>query len=98
MAGSFALGFSACVSLPQPTPVDVARAQKATPGVTLEGLTSDRRTYVKTCSGCHALHLPAEFPSQRWPSLVQEMVTVQKVKLTGEQRQQIEEFLMAMAP
>jgi len=68
------------------------------PGVTLENLTQDRKTYVKTCSGCHALHLPAEFPSQRWPSLVQEMVTVQKVKLTGEQRHQIEEFLMAMAP
>ncbi len=98
VAGSFTLGLLACASLPQPTPEDVARAQKTTPGVTLESLGQDRRTYVKTCSGCHALHLPREFPGQRWPSLVQQMVTVQKLKLTSVQRQQIEEFLVAMAP
>jgi len=98
VAGSFALLLSACAALPQPTAADVERAQKTVPGVTLDDLSRDRKTYVKICSGCHALHVPAEFPSQRWPSLVQEMVTVQKVKLTTEQRQQIEEFLTAMAP
>jgi len=41
--------------------------------------------------------LPKEFPVARWPSLVEEMVTVQKVKLSLEQRQQIEEFLIVMA-
>ena len=96
--GFLALGLGGCVSLPQPTPADVIRAQKANPEVTLESLTQARKTYVRTCSGCHALHLPTEFPAQRWPSLVQEMVTVQKVKLSGEQRLQIEEFLLAMAP
>jgi len=96
--GLLALGLAACASLPQPTAVDVARAQQTYPDVTLESLTLDRKTYVKTCSGCHALHLPAEFPAKRWPSLVQEMVTVQKVKLSTEQRQQIEQFLLAMAP
>ncbi|MGO9831718.1 MAG: hypothetical protein ACLPJH_16390 [Myxococcaceae bacterium] len=94
----FALGLAGCASLPQPTPADVTRAQKTYPDVTLESLTLDRKTYVKTCSGCHALHLPTEFPAQRWPSLVQKMVTVQKVKLSTEQRQQIEQFLLAMAP
>ena len=90
-------GLMACVSLPQPTPADVTRAQLMQPGVTLESLTQDRKTYVRICSGCHALHIPSEFPAARWPALVQEMVTVQKVKLTTEQRQQIEEYLMAMA-
>jgi hypothetical protein len=52
---------------------------------------------VRICSGCHALHLPKEFPSARWPSLVDEMVTVQKVKLSVQQRQQVEEFLIVMA-
>ncbi len=89
---------AACASLPQPTAADVARAQLTQPDVTLESLTQDRKTYAKICSGCHALHLPAEFPGTKWPSLVQEMVTVQKVKLTAEQRQQIEQFLVAMAP
>jgi len=98
VAGSLALLLSACASLPQPTAADVERGQKTVPGLTLEDLSRDRKVYVKICSGCHALHLPAEFPSLRWPSLVQQMVTVQKVKLTAEQRQQIEEFLTAMAP
>ena len=92
------LGLTGCAALPQPTSADVTRAQKGNPDVTLESLTQARKTYVHTCSGCHALHLPAEFPAQRWPSLVQEMVTVQKVKLSGEQRLQIEQFLIAMAP
>jgi len=98
LAVTLFLALSGCASLPQPTPADVARAQQTHPEVTLESLTQARKTYVKTCSGCHALHLPTEFPAHKWPSLVQEMVTVQKVKLTGEQRQQIEEFLLAMAP
>jgi Dihaem cytochrome c len=83
--------------LPQPTPEDVSRAQGNFPGTTLVSLSDARKTYVKTCSGCHALHLPTEFPPQKWPSLVNEMVTVQKVKLSTEQRQQIEEFVIVMS-
>ena len=60
-------------------------------------LAADRRTYVRVCSGCHALHLPREFSSAQWPFFVDEMVVVQKVKLSGEQRKQIEEFLIVMA-
>src|SRR5271154_4344871 len=92
-----ALAVASCASLPQPTPEDVTRAQGAYPGTTLASLTEARKTYVRTCSGCHALHLPTEFPPARWPSMVNEMVTVQKVKLSIEQRQQIEEFLIVMA-
>jgi mono/diheme cytochrome c family protein len=88
---------SGCSSLPQPTVEDVSRAQTRVPDVTLEKLTQGRKTYVGTCSGCHALHLPTEFPPQRWPALLDEMQVVHKVKLSGEQRKQIEEFLVAMA-
>jgi hypothetical protein len=91
------LGAVGCASLPQPTPGDVTRAEAAYPGTTLASLTEARTTYVRTCGGCHALHLPTEFPPHRWPSYVNEMVTVQKVKLSREQRQQIEEFLIVMA-
>jgi hypothetical protein len=94
---AIALGLAGCVSLPQPTQADVTRAQAEYPHTTLMSLTDARRTYVTTCSGCHALHLPQEFPAQRWPSLVEEMVRVQKVKLSSQQRQQIEEFLIVMA-
>ena len=86
-----------CSSLPQPTTVDVSRAQTRLPDMTLEKLTQGRKTYVGTCSGCHALHLPTEFPAQRWPALLDEMQVEHKLKLTGEQRKQIEEFLIAMA-
>jgi Dihaem cytochrome c len=92
-----ALGLAGCVSLPEPTPADVTWAQRSYPETTLTSLTAARRTYVTTCSGCHALHLPKEFPAQRWPSLVDEMVQVQKVKLSPAQRQQIEEYLIVMA-
>ena len=91
------LGTAGCASLPQPTPEDVTRAQGPYPGTTLGSLTEARKAYVRTCSGCHALHLPTEFPAKRWPSLVNEMVTVQKVKLSAEQRQQIEEFVTVMS-
>jgi cytochrome c553 len=90
-------GLTACASLPQPTPADVTRAQVTYPHVTLERLAQDRKTYVGICSGCHALHLPSEFPAHRWPSLITEMQQVQRVQLSSEQRQQIEEFLVAMA-
>ena len=93
---SLVLGTS-CAQLPQPTPVDVTRAQATYPDATLASLSEARQTYVKTCSGCHALHLPREFSSRRWPLLVNEMVTVQKVRLSLEQRQQIEEFLIVMS-
>ena len=83
--------------MPQPTSEDASRAQGDFPGTTLVSLSDARKTYVRTCSGCHALHLPTEFPPQKWPSLVNEMVTVQKVKLSTEQRQQIEEFVIVMA-
>jgi len=91
------LGAASCASLPQPTPADVTRAQTVYPTVTLESLTADRKTYVQTCSGCHALHLPHEFTPTKWPLVVDKMVAVERVKLSSEQRQQIEEFLMAMA-
>lgn len=91
------LSLSACSSLPQPTPADVTRAQTAYPHVTLERLAQGRKVYVGTCSGCHALHLPSEFPPNKWPALITEMQQVQRVKLSNEQRQQIEEFLVAMA-
>jgi hypothetical protein len=92
-----ALGAAGCAALPQPTPEDVSRAQSPFPGTTMTSLSEARKTYVSTCSGCHALHLPTEFPPQRWPSLVNQMVTVQKVKLSTAQRQQIEEFVIVMS-
>lgn len=91
------LALAGCISLPQPTAADVTRAQATYPDMSLASLTDARRTYVRVCSGCHALHLPKEFPAGRWPSLVDEMVLVQKVKLSFEQREQIETFLIVMA-
>jgi hypothetical protein len=86
-----------CSSLPKPTPEDVSRAQLVYPHVTLEELTRDRQIYVGTCGGCHALHLPSDFPAARWPGLLDEMQKVQHVKLSGSQRTQIEQFLIALA-
>lgn len=92
-----ALGPLGCAALPQPTEADVTRAQRVYPEATLASLAENRRTYVRVCGGCHALHLPREFSSAKWLFFVDEMVVVQKVKLSGEQRKQIEEFLIVMA-
>jgi Dihaem cytochrome c len=86
-----------CSSLPKPTPEDVTRAQTLYPHLTLDELSRDRQTYVGTCGGCHALHLPSDFPAARWPELLDEMQRVQHVKLSVPQRKQIEQFLIAMA-
>jgi hypothetical protein len=98
LACSVLVGVTACSSVPQPTPADVTRAQTAYPHVTLERLAQGRKTYVGSCSGCHTLHLPSDFPAKQWPALLDEMQQVQQVKLTPDQRKQIEEFLVAMAP
>jgi hypothetical protein len=93
----FGLALAGCISLPQPTVDDVTRVQAIYPDLSLVSLTNARQTYVRVCSGCHALHIPKEFPAGRWPSFVDEMVRVQKVKLSSEQRTQIETFLVVMA-
>ncbi|MGO8968921.1 MAG: hypothetical protein ACLQDQ_05055 [Myxococcaceae bacterium] len=92
-----ALGQSARVKLPRPTPADVTWAKANGTDVTLATLTLARDAYARTCSPCHALPLPTEFPAKLWPKLVDEMVDEQNVKLSPEQRQQIEEFLTVMS-
>ncbi len=92
-----ALVRGAVVTLPQPNPADVTWAKANGTDVTLATLTLARDAYARTCSPCHAPPLPTEFPATLWPKLVDEMVDEQNVKLSPQQRQQIEEFLTVMA-
>ena len=88
---------AAQVTLPQPNPSDVTWAKANGTDVTLATLTLARDAYARNCSRCHAPPLPTEFPATLWPKLVDEMVDEQNVKLSPQQRQQIEEFLTVMA-
>ena len=54
--------------IPKATPVDADRA-----GVSLVDLRLGRETYVRKCSGCHALHAPDEFNDDVWVEQVHEM-------------------------
>jgi hypothetical protein len=75
-----------CSSLPKPTPEGVTRAHAVYPQLTLDKGSRDLQTYVGTCGGCYALHLPSDFPAARWPELLDEVQRVQHVKTFRWQR------------
>ncbi len=83
---------AACASLPRPTPDDASRA-----GVPLSALADGRATYVGRCGSCHSLHVPAEFAPGQWPGLLDEMQEEQRVKLSTDERQRIQTFLVALS-
>lgn len=63
-----------CVaSLPEPGRRDVALAAAKWPGTTLGQLKAGRGAYVKRCSGCHQLYLPASREPDAWPGIVGDM-------------------------
>ncbi len=69
MAAGLVLVLASCAS-PVPTArlVDVARS-----GVPMETLAKGRDTYIRKCSGCHALHAPDDYDDAVWAGQVAEM-------------------------
>lgn len=63
----------ACASLPVPNAESASWAARQWPGMTLESLRAGRRRYVQNCAACHNLHLPSEFPPERWESILEKM-------------------------
>ena len=69
LATGLILGLVACAS-PVPTArlADVARS-----GVPMATLAKGRDTYIRKCSGCHALHAPKDFGDDVWAEQIAEM-------------------------
>ena len=61
------------------------------PGTTLRELEAGRAVYVSRCAGCHNLHLPGEFPPERWATLVGDMA--KDVHLDDAERDLVLRFL-----
>jgi mono/diheme cytochrome c family protein len=59
--------------LPEPSTADAARAERLWPGTTVSDLHRGKQRYVQSCSSCHGLYDPREFPQRRWPDFVKEM-------------------------
>lgn len=60
-------------TLPLPTEESVSEAAQQWPGTTLASLQQGRHCYADTCAACHNLHLPSEFPPERWEKIVERM-------------------------
>jgi mono/diheme cytochrome c family protein len=59
----------------------------------VEDLAQGRALYVEKCSGCHNLHLPAEYSPEEWKSYVAYMVA--EAKITPAEQAAIARFLAA---
>jgi cytochrome c5 len=92
-AGLLVVGCAA--SLRQPSARDAEALAPAWPGTTLADLERGRAVYVKRCSSCHALVLPAAHSPSRWPGLVDGMA--EKARLRPGERDDLVRFLVAVA-
>jgi hypothetical protein len=94
-AGLLALGIGCVGSLPRPTPLQAQRAATRWPDATLETLQEGRTLYVARCSACHSLHLPSEYPADKWVGFVEEMAS--DAKLSAEQKERVIQYLVSAA-
>ncbi|HSD67452.1 MAG TPA: cytochrome c [Vicinamibacteria bacterium] len=89
------LGAACAAALRHGTPRDAVLLAPRWPGTTVEDLERGRRTYVRRCSGCHTLILPAAHSPEEWPRLVDAMA--KKARLRPEEREDVVRFLVAVA-
>jgi len=59
----------------------------------LADLRGGRKLYISKCSGCHSLIPVDRFDDARWASEVAEMVSLNKVRLGGEEQAQLLRYL-----
>ena len=90
-----ALAAACTAALRHASPADVALVATQWPGTTVADLERGRRLYVRRCSGCHTLILPAAHPPDDWPALVDTMA--EKARLRPGERADVVRFLVAVA-
>ena len=93
LAGGLAAACAA--ALRHATPADVTLIAPKWPGTTVEDLERGRRLYVRRCSGCHTLILPAAHAPDEWPALVDAMA--EKARLKPGERDDVVRFLVAVS-
>ena len=93
LATAVALAAACSAALDHPTPQDAEWAAREWPGTTVQDLARGRALYVDKCSGCHNLHLPAEYPPHEWKGYVAYMTA--DANITEEQAATIVRYLAA---
>ena len=94
LAGT-ALFLSCATRLPIPTLGDRDRVSREWPSVQLGDLQQGRKLYLENCAGCHALHLPSEFPETAWGKILDRMQP--KTRLKDEEMTTILRYLAAFS-
>ncbi len=90
-----ALAAACAAALRHATPDDVTLVAPRWPGTTVDDLERGRRFYVRRCSGCHTLILPAAHAPDEWPALVDAMA--EKARLKPGEREDVVRFLVAVS-
>ena len=90
-----ALAGACAAALRHATSADVTLVAPQWPGTTIEDVERGRRLYVRRCSGCHTLVLPAAHSPDDWPVLVDAMA--EKARLKPGEREDVVRFLVAVS-
>jgi mono/diheme cytochrome c family protein len=89
-------GATACAgALRHPTAEDARAVSSDWPDTSAQDLVRGRAVYVRRCSGCHTLVLPAAYPAKAWPSLVDAMA--ERARLSPQQKLDIQRLLVSLA-
>lgn len=57
----------------------LAAAQTKVPGITMEQLNLGKKTYIRSCAGCHALKDPAKYTPAKWEPILKKMFVKAKI-------------------
>ncbi len=92
---ALAAALACSAALRHPTDQDARAAAAQWPGTSAADLERGRRLYVRRCSGCHTLYLPAAYPPEDWPALVEAMSD--KARLDPAERTDVTRFVVTLA-
>jgi mono/diheme cytochrome c family protein len=70
-------------------------ADAAAQNIRLDYLNQGKVLYLKNCSSCHNLHLPAEYTRMQWVTSINKMQ--KRAKITDDQKELIFRYLMIKA-
>jgi mono/diheme cytochrome c family protein len=95
MAIAMLVMLAACAGqIPRPTPPQARWAAQRWPGATPEALEQGRSLYIRKCSGCHTLRVPAVYSQERWPQILDKMQ--KRAKLSEADKESILHYVLSV--
>lgn len=81
-------------SLPHVSPMQAQWAAQRYPGMDVEMYEQARKLYVKKCSRCHNVVLPAKLSMEKWQRMIDKMAP--KAKLKGNEKDLIWAYIVTV--